>query len=83
MLHVHIKILSRILSENQKNTILHLSLAMKTSKVLKDYSLHKKIISGHNHCQILQEFEYDLNKADQTDHKAHHDALCHLKKISE
>ena len=47
----------------------------------KNYSLQKKTVAAQAHCQNLQEFEAELNKADQTDHKIKYDIICKLKKI--
>ena len=48
----------------------------------KDYSLQKKTIVAWVCCQNLQEFETELNKADQTDHKIKYDAVYKLKKTT-
>ena len=49
----------------------------------KNYSFQKKIIAAQACCQNLQEFETELNKADQTNHKIKYDVVCKLKKMIE
>ena len=49
----------------------------------KDYSLWKKTAAAQAYYQNLQEFETELNKADQTDYKIKYDVVCKLKKMTE
>ena len=55
----------------------------KIQTLKKEYSLHKKTVSDHVQCQALKDFDYKVNKADQTDRKACYDAVHCLKKKSE
>ena len=49
----------------------------------KDYSLWKKTVAAWACHQNLQEFETELNKADQINHKIKYDAVHKLKKTTE
>ena len=49
----------------------------------KNYSLQKKTVAAQAHHQSLQEFETELNKADQTDCKIKYDVVYKLKKTTE
>ena len=48
----------------------------------KDYSLQKKTVAAQAHHQNLQEFETELNKADQINHKIKYDIIHKLKKTT-
>ena len=48
----------------------------------KNYSLQKKTVAAWACHQNLQEFETELNKTDQTDHKIKYDAVYKLKKTT-
>ena len=54
---------------------------MTTSK--KNYFLQKKTVAVQACCQSLQEFETELNKTDQIDHKIKYDVVHKLKKMTE
>ena len=47
----------------------------------KDYFLQKKTAAAQAHYQNLQEFETELNKADQIDYKIKYDVIHKLKKM--
>ena len=49
----------------------------------KDYSLQKKTVAVQACHQNLQEFETELNKTDQINHKIKYDIICKLKKMTE
>ena len=50
--------------------------------MLKNYSVHEKIMITHEHCQKLKNIKYQLNKTDQADRKAKYDVINQLKKTT-
>ena len=50
--------------------------------MFKKYSIHKKTVTAHEHCQKLKSIEYQLNKANQVNRKTKYDMICQLKKTT-